>query len=203
MKNKFLKKSSGTILIIEDEYSFRSIYNDVLTNDGYDVLEAEDGELGLAMIKSHKPDLVLLDMVLPKMHGLEVLKNVRSDETIRNTPVLILSVQGSQEDIRIGLEFGANDYTVKGFYSPREILSKIHSLLTEVDIKKNIQSYKIEVKEGHGDSAKLEQDIGLTKLCNCPHCDSTMHLELIPDYTRTVGHWFSAHFVCDRCGREF
>ena len=88
MKHKVMNKSSGTILIIEDEYSFRNIYNDVLTNDGYEVLEAEDGELGLAIIKSHKPDLVLLDMVLPKMHGLEVLKNTKVI-----WPILIMEIK--------------------------------------------------------------------------------------------------------------
>ena len=198
-----MAQNKGTILIIEDEDSFRIIYGDIIRNDGYEVLEAVDGERGLELVKKKKPNLVLLDLALPKLHGLEVLKKIRSDKTIKDTPVLILSVLGEREDIQKGLELGANDYTVKGFYSPREILSKIHSLLTKTDIEKNIQSYKIEVKEGRGDAAKLQQDIGLTKLFNCPHCSAIMNLELVPDYTRTDGHWFSAHFVCDKCGRSF
>ena len=125
-----------------------------------------------------------------------MLKKIRYDKNIKDTLVLILSVLGEREDIQKGLELGADDYTVKGFYSPREILSKIHSLLTKTDIKKNIQSYKIEIKEGRGDAAKLQQDIGLIKLFDCQHCGSIMNLELIPDFTRTDGHWFSAHFVC-------
>lgn len=198
-----MSQNKGTILLIEDEESFRTIYGDVIRNDGYEILEAEDGERGLELVKEKKPDLVLLDLVLPKLHGLEVLKKIRADETTQNIPVLILSVLGAQEDIKKGLELGANDYTVKGFYSPREILSKIHSLLTKTDIKKNIQSYKVEIKEGRGDSAKLQQDIGLTKLFNCPHCNAIMNLELTPNYTRTDGHWFSAHFICDKCNRSF
>lgn len=198
-----MKQSKGTILLIEDEESFRRIYGDVLKHDGYEILEAEDGQHGLELIKEKKPDLVLLDLVLPELHGLEVLKKIRSDETTKDIPVLILSVLGEQKDIQKGLELGANDYTVKGFYSPREILSKIHSLLTETDIKKHIQSYKVEIKEGRGDTAKLEQDIGLTKLLQCPHCNTEMVLELTPDYTRTDGHWFSAHFTCPKCQRAF
>ena len=198
-----MTQSKGTILLIEDEESFRTIFGDVIKADGYEVLEAEDGEQGWEMVKEKQPDLVLLDLVLPKLHGLEVLKKIRSDETTKDIPVLILSVLGAQKDIQKGLELGANDYTVKGFYSPREVLSKIHSLLVKEDVRKNIQSYKVEIKEGRGDAAKLEQDIGLTKLFQCPHCDTAMKLELIPDYTRTDGHWFSAHFICDKCSRSF
>jgi len=198
-----MSQNKGTILLIEDEASFRKIYGDVVRSDGYKVLEAEDGERGLELVKEHKPDLVLLDLVLPKLHGLEVLQKIRSNEITKEIPVLILSVLGSQKDIQKGLEFGANDYTVKGFYSPREILSKIRTLLSKADIRKNLQSYKLEVKEGRADSAKLQQDTGLTKLFNCSHCNKEMVLELIPDYTRINGHWFSAHFICPKCGRSF
>lgn len=196
-------KNKGTILLIEDEASFRKIYKAVIENEGYEILEAEDGELGWNMVKEKKPDLVLLDLILPKLSGLEILKKIRSDKTTQNIPVLILSVMGDQEDIKKGLEAGANDYTVKGFYSPNEILSKIRALLTKADIKKNIHSYKLEIKEGRGDAAKLQQDIGLTKLFQCPECNSEMVLELIPDYTRSSGHWFYAHFICHKCDREF
>ena len=196
-------KNKGTILLIEDEVSFRKIYKAVIENDGYEVLEAADGELGWSMVQEKKPDRVLLDLVLPKLHGLEVLKKIRSNKATQDIPVLIFSVMGEQEDIKKGLAAGANDYTVKGFYSPNEILSKIHALLTKSDIEKNIHSYRLEVKDGRGDAAKLQQDIGLTKLFQCPDCDSEMVLELTPDYTRTDGHWFSAHFICPKCDREF
>ncbi|HDZ54646.1 MAG TPA: response regulator [Candidatus Nealsonbacteria bacterium] len=197
------KKDKGTILIIEDEAGFRRIYRDVLENDGYEVLEAEDGESGWQLVKSKRPDLVLLDLILPKLHGFEVLKNIRADAAIKDIPVIIFSVLGGQKNIQKGLELGANDYTVKGFYSPREILSKIHALLTKVDITKNINSYKLEVKEGRADAAKLQQDIDFSKGFRCSHCKTKMALELIPDYTRTNGHWFVAHFVCPKCKRAF
>ena len=196
-------ENKGTILIIEDEASFRKIYKAVIENDGYKFLEAKDGEIGWNMVQEKKPDLVLLDLILPKLHGLEVLKKIRSNKATKNIPVLIFSVMGDQEDVKKGLKAGANDYTVKGFYSPREILSKIHALLTKSDIEKNIHSYKLEIKDVRGDAAKLQQDIGLTKLFQCPDCGSKMALELIPDYTRTDGHWFSAHFLCPKCDREF
>ena len=193
----------GIILIIEDSASFRKIYKRVLEGDGFKILEAEDGETGWDLVQKEQPDLVLLDLVLPNISGFEVLKKIRADKLTREIPVIILSVLGEQKYIKEGLELGANDYTVKGFYSPKEILSKIHALLTKVDIKKKINSYKLKVKEGRVDAVKLQQDIGLTKLFNCPHCKVEMVLELLPDYTRTDGHWFSAHFICTECGRSF
>lgn len=198
-----VKSNKGTILIIEDEPLFRRVYQDVLTNNSYKVLVAEDGESGWRLAKSEKPSLTLLDLNLPKLHGLEVLRNIRADVTTKDIPVIFLTVLGEQEDIRKGLDLGADDYLVKGFYSPREILTKISTLLAVADIKKSISSYKLSVKEGRADAAKLQQDIGLTKLFHCPHCKQEMSLELIPDYTRTDGHWFVSHFVCLNCKRSF
>jgi len=196
-------EKKGTILIIEDEPLFRLVYQDVLANNGYKVLVAEDGESGWRLVKSEKPRLTLLDLNLPKLPGLEVLRHIRFDEATKDIPVIILTVLGEQEDIRLGLDLGADDYLVKGFYSPREILTKIDTVLAVSDIKKSAGSYKLSVEEGRGDAAKLQQDIGLTKLFHCPHCKQEMSLELIPDDTRTDGHWFLSHFVCPRCKRSF
>ena len=196
-------EKKGTILIVEDEPVFRLVYQDVLTNNGYKVLVAEDGESGWQLAKSEKPSLTLLDLNLPRLHGLEVLRYIRADETTKDIPVIVLTVLGEQEDIRKGLDLGADDYLVKGFYSPREILTKIETLLAVADIKKSTSSYKLIVNEGKADAAKLQQDIGLTRLFHCPHCKQEMSLELILDYTRTDGHWFFSHFVCLNCKRSF
>ncbi len=196
-------KEKGTILIIEDEPGFRRIYKDFLQNEGYTVLEAEDGEKGLILIKSGHPDLVLLDLVLPQMSGFDILKKVRSDEHSRDLPVIIFSVLGERETIKKGLELGANDYAIKGFYSPGEMLSKIRALLFKADMRKHMVTYKLEVAEGRADAAKLEQDMGMTKLFECPHCKARITLELIPDYSRADGHWFFAHFVCPTCRAAF
>jgi len=195
--------NKGTIVIIEDESLFRLVYQDVLANNGYKVLVAEDGESGWRLVKSEKPSLTLLDLNLPKLHGLEVLRRIRFDETTKDIPVIILTVWGEQEDIRKGLDIGADDYLVKGFYSPREICTKIDTVLAVADITISAGSYKLSVKEGRADAAKLQQDIGLTKLFHCPHCKQEMSLELIPDDTRTDGHWFLSHFVCLNCKRSF
>ncbi len=182
---------------------FRLVYQDVLTNNGYKVLLAEDGESGWRLVKSEKPSLTLLDLNLPRLHGLEVLKHIRADGTTKDIPVIVLKVFGEHEDIRLGLDLGADDYLVKGFYSPREILKKIETLLAVADIKKSTGSYKLTVNEEKADAAKLQQDIGLTRLFHCPYCKQEMSLELSPDDTRTDGHWFLSHFVCLNCKRSF
>jgi len=192
-----------TILVIEDEPVFRLAYQDVIANNGYKVLLAEDGESGWRLVKSEKPSLTLLDLNLPRLHGLEVLRHIRADGTTKDIPVIVLTVFGEQEDIRLGLDLGADDYLVKGFSSPREILKKIATLLAIADIRRSISSYELSVKEGRADAAKLQQDIGLTRLFHCPLCKQEMSLELIPDYTRTDGHWFFSHFVCLNCRRSF
>jgi DNA-binding response OmpR family regulator len=193
----------GKILIIEDDAAFRRVYQDMCKVEGYNVSVADDGETGWQMVHSEKPDLILLDLVLPKMHGFEVLKNVRGDSETRDIPVLIMTALGEQEDIHKGLELGANDYLIKGFFTPREVLRKVHAILSQVDIKKGIKAYKLSVKEGRADAVQLQADTGLTKLFVCPQCKEELLLELIPDYSRTDSHWFLSHFMCPKCKRAF
>jgi len=117
------------ILMVEDQRGFRRIYQDVLTNAGYDVLTAEDGEIGWDLARGKKPHLILLDLGLPKLNGFEVLQKVRADEDTRGIPVLIFSVVGEQADIDRALALGATDYAVKGFNTPRQVLERIAALL--------------------------------------------------------------------------
>ena len=192
-----------TILVVEDELAFRRVYVDLLKGEGYNVLVAEDGEKGWELAYKELPDLIVLDLALLKLHGFDVLKNIRSSGVTKSIPVLVMTVLGEQEDIRKGFELGANDYLVKGYYTPVEMLNKVRLMLSASDIRKGIGSYKVAVKERKLDAAKLEHDIGLTNLFSCPSCGGELALELIPDYTRTQGHWFSAHFLCPACDRLF
>jgi DNA-binding response OmpR family regulator len=126
MSEKSLK---GTVLLIEDEFGFRRIYSSVFKFAGYDVLDAEDGEKGFQMVLDHRPSIVLLDLLLPKMNGFEVLKKIRATEEIKKTPVIIFSVMGEPREVGMGLSLGANDYTIKGTSSPKEVLDKVEEIL--------------------------------------------------------------------------
>jgi CheY-like chemotaxis protein len=120
-----------TILIIEDDPVFRLIYRGVLKNAGYQVLEAADGQAGWDMVKEQKPALVLLDLILPKMNGHDVLHNIRSDAVTKEIPVVILSIMGQEKDVERSLALGANQHRLKGKEAPAKILGLIQQILSK------------------------------------------------------------------------
>ena len=126
-------KAKGKILIVEDQKGFRRIYQDFLEGQGYGVLTAEDGELGWNSARENKPDLILLDLGLPKLNGFEVLQKIKADATTRDIPVVIFSVIGEQKEIDKAMALGAKDYTIKGFNTPRQVMEKIEILLSKGD----------------------------------------------------------------------
>lgn len=119
---------ANKILLIEDEDVLRDILLKGIRREGFDVSVAVDGEDGLRQIQEKKPDLVLLDMILPKMDGWEVLKRIK-DRGIK-VPVIIISNSGQPVDIKKALKLGARDYLVKANFGPAEILQKINLYLT-------------------------------------------------------------------------
>lgn len=116
-----------SILIVEDEKEIRDLLVHYLRKEGFQPLVAPDGETGLAMARSEKPDLILLDILLPKMDGLEVLRKIRTDREISRIPVAMLTAKGDETDRIVGLELGADDYIPKPF-SPREVVARIKAI---------------------------------------------------------------------------
>ncbi len=117
------------ILIIEDDKFLRELIIRKLVNEGYQTIEAVDGEEGVRTAKAEKPDLILLDLILPGIDGFEALARIRKDQETANLPVIILSNLGQKEDIERGLKLGATDYLIKAHFSPGEIIEKIASIL--------------------------------------------------------------------------
>lgn len=118
------------ILLIEDDPLMVRMYQRKLLSDGYEVDIAVNGEEGLVKIRSFRPDLVLLDIMMPKLNGLQVLERMKADPTIATIPVIILTnLGGSQEDIERGLELGAVAYLVKSAYRPDEVVVKAKEVL--------------------------------------------------------------------------
>jgi DNA-binding response OmpR family regulator len=114
------------ILIVEDEESILLPLEDNLRLEGYEVSSAKDGQQGLSMAKEQNYDLIVLDIMLPKMDGFEVCKRLRQDKI--TTPILILTAKSQEVDKVIGLELGADDYVTKPF-SPRELLARVKAIL--------------------------------------------------------------------------
>lgn len=117
-----------TILVVEDEKEIQDLLAHYLRKEGFSPVLASDGESAILKARKEKPDLVLLDILLPKTDGLEVLRAIRSDETIGRTPVVMLTAKGDETDRVIGLELGADDYIPKPF-SPREVVARIKAIL--------------------------------------------------------------------------
>ena len=111
-----------TVLIVEDEKNIVDIVRFNLQREGYDTLEAYDGEAGLALAREKKPDLILLDVMMPKMMGFDVCRALRDEGD--NVPVIILTAREEEEDKILGLEIGADDYITKPF-SMRELMARV------------------------------------------------------------------------------
>jgi DNA-binding response OmpR family regulator len=118
--------SATRVLIVEDELPLRLALRDALAGEGFEVLEAADGEAGLTLALREAPELVLLDLMLPKRDGLSVLRALREDRLA--SAVVILSARGEEWDRVQGFEYGADDYVVKPF-SPRELLLRLRAVL--------------------------------------------------------------------------
>lgn len=117
------------ILFIEDEPALQQTLGGFLKEQGYAVVPALDGAAGLAAIKSERPDLVLLDLILPKKHGLDVLREMRADPAIAAIPVIVLTNVESGDAIRQATELGAKAYLVKTNYSLDEVLEKVRAVM--------------------------------------------------------------------------
>lgn len=117
------------VLIVEDDQLIFTILSRELVDAGYDVSNAYDGEQAITQTKSVRPDLVLLDILLPRKNGFEVLQTLKSDTDVSKIPVVILSNLGQPEDIKKGKELGAVDYMVKVEFEPKQIVEKVRTIL--------------------------------------------------------------------------
>ncbi len=117
------------ILFIEDEESMQRAMGDMLEHNGYQVIKALDGEDGLASAARNLPDLILLDLIIPKKNGFEVLANLKKDPITKNIPVIVLTNLEGSADVERALSLGATTYLVKANYNLEDILTKITGVL--------------------------------------------------------------------------
>ncbi len=117
-----------TILIIDDEPKIVQICRDYLAAAGFAVISAETGPLGLAAAHRDRPDLIVLDLMLPDIDGLDVCRRLRQDPLVSNIPIIMLTARVEESDKLVGLELGADDYVTKPF-SPRELVARVRAVL--------------------------------------------------------------------------
>lgn len=117
------------LLIADDDEDILTLVQLRLARSGYDVVVARDGEEALQLAREHRPDLAVLDWMMPKASGIDVLRAIRADPAIADTPVVMLTARVSEDDLRAGLEAGADDYVAKPF-SPQELAATVQAILT-------------------------------------------------------------------------
>ncbi len=113
------------IIIVEDEEVLRNLLQRKLTEEGYEVEVAQDGEEGLEKIREGRPDLILLDIVMPKMGGFEMLEEMQKEEELSGIPVIVVSNSGQPVEIDRAQQLGASDWLVKTEFNPQEVIDKV------------------------------------------------------------------------------
>jgi DNA-binding response OmpR family regulator len=126
------------ILIVEDDEDIVKVIRVTLEREGFEVAATHDGTSGMAEVRRSRPDLLILDLLLPKLPGLEVCKAIRADRELRQLPILILTARREEADRVVGLELGADDYVTKPF-SARELLARVRALLRRAEPPEEIE----------------------------------------------------------------
>lgn len=119
------------ILLVEDDSFLISMYTTKFELENFEVVAAEDGEKGLGLAVKEKPDIILLDILLPKMNGFEVLKELKNNKETSQIPVILLTNLSQKNEIEQGLALGAQDYLIKAHFMPSEVMDKIKKVLNK------------------------------------------------------------------------
>ena len=152
----------GNILLVDDDPNVIEILTESLRGNGYETRSAADGEEAIAAFDRFQPDLVVLDVVLPKKDGFEVCDEIRARDINRDVPVIMISANSIQDSMLKGLHSGAQDYLKKPF-SLKEMLAKIDNYLTQARRKKNLREQNLQledkVQQGHADYTRVDREL--------------------------------------------
>jgi DNA-binding response OmpR family regulator len=169
------------VLVVDDEPMVREVLARYLAREGFDVETADDGEEALDRFGAHAPDLVLLDLMLPRIDGLEVFRRMRAETEV---PVIMLTARGQETDRIVGLDLGADDYVTKPF-SPREVVSRVRAVLRRTGASPAghpvLQAGELEVDLGRHEVRKAGETVRLTR----KEFDLLAHLMESPGMTFT------------------
>jgi len=131
--------AKGKILVVDDEIYIVHILDFSLGMEGYEVVTALDGEQALERARTEKPDLIVLDIMMPKLDGYETCKRLKADAETKDVPVILLSAKGRNVDQKVGFEVGADDYITKPF-SPRKLVERINAILGHGQSQQRMQA---------------------------------------------------------------
>lgn len=187
----------NTILLVEDSKVVQQMYRNKLTFEQFNVLTADNGMEAVKVLSKEKPDIILLDLMMPIMDGYKVLQVVKTDPRLSNIPVLVFSAKGQSEEVEKALNLGAAGYIVKATTKPNEVVEQIRKVLSQKPKVQELTRYDVEIRENSYDAKKLAADFNLNDL-RCRNCNAPLLLELIPDFSHETP-WFTGRFFCPRC----
>ena len=185
------------ILLVEDSKVIQQMYRNKLIFEQFNVLTADNGMEAIKILSQEKPDLILLDLMMPIMDGYKVLQVVKTDPKLSSIPVLVFSAKGQSEEVEKALNLGASGYIVKATTKPNEVIEQIRKVLSQKPKVQELTHYVVEIRENSYDAKKLASDFDLNDL-RCLKCNAPLLLELIPDFSHETP-WFTGKFFCPRC----
>jgi len=185
------------------------MYHDKLVADGFDVATASDGLEALNELRNGHFDLIVLDLIMPRMGGLDVLRAVKTDPRLSAIPVVILTNLGEESAIEEAIQLGAIDYLIKNAARPADVSAKIQLTLQHLappapeggSAGTAGNRFRVLLRDREGDADALVAHSNLPRRFWCPACEDELVLELIPSTSRQG--WYEGHLVCTRCAREF
>ncbi|MCX4302773.1 MAG: response regulator [Clostridia bacterium] len=149
-----VEKDKKTILVVDDEQNIVDLLVFNLQKEGYDTIVANDGITAVDMALKEKPDLILLDVMIPKLDGISVCKKIRYALNISNMPILMVSAKDTESDKIVGLEMGADDYITKPFQI-REVMARIKANLRKAELNTNMEMYQNSKQDDKNDIIKV------------------------------------------------
>lgn len=174
------------ILVVDDEENIVKLVSYNLEEEGYEIITANEGKEALAKVEQENPDLMILDLMLPKIDGFDICRKVRKNDQANNLPIIILSAKEEEIDKILGLELGADDYVTKPF-SPRELIARVKAVLRRVDYSEDDREDKtLRINEVEMDLKKHQVSINGHELNLTPK-----EFELLSILIRHPGQVFS------------
>ena len=187
------------ILIVEDEDLIRDTYARRLEHEGFAVTQAATGRDALRSARTAPPQLILLDVMLPDLSGLEVLKSLRADRRFLATPVVLFTNLSQHMDKHMAARLGATDYLVKSEVAPADVVARVRQLLAASPGRRPIASFRLVVDPDAGDAAALASLLGYARDYACPRCGQRMTLQLDGDFSDPWSRSFRARLRCPAC----
>jgi DNA-binding response OmpR family regulator len=188
----------NTVLLVEDSKAVQQLYRNKLVLEQFRVITADNGMEAIKALSSERPDIILLDLMMPIMDGYKVLQVVKTDPKLSKIPVLVFSAKGQPEEVEKALNLGAAGYIVKATTKINEVIDRIRTTISHQPVEQEVTHYAVGISKDAYDAKRLSADFRLGDFM-CPACRHETVLDLIPDFSHDKP-WFSAKFLCPKCG---